>query len=505
MAKSADPAATSHRSLLRDLAETSLAQGATVLLNASSLAVIGRRLGETDLGLYTLERRSMALLQPLILLGLSVATPRYIASSLGRGDRDHATYAHSGASLVAGLALVVSIAIFFLPGPTATLFFGDASQVGLARALAGFALATALYQITYSVFRGYVRVTSANLLELAVVGAIPLALAMMGPTDIVTLMWWMNAAIVAVTCVSAFSAFARAGRGHRLRQWARARGRAGELLRFGLSRTPGDLAVVGLFSIPPVAVVHFATAVEAGYTSVVVSAMNLVSVLAVPLGVLVLPRVALAVGSAAGIPREQYRLLAQATLDLSLCLAALLVVAAPLLLAALLPRMPGSVVTALQIGAIGMPGYIFYVVFRSYLDAVDPRPVSSYATVLGVVCLGIALGPLLALDLVSGPVGASIALAVALITTGAVIGRALRRHLRLVIQLHTLAPLAATCAAICCGGVVIRDASLGVVAGAGVVSAFVLAIVLCASGRPWVSTLVKLIRARAWRGESAAV
>ena len=246
----------------------------------------------------------------------------------------------------------MALVVVLIPEPFAAVMFGDSGEVALARALGGFVLVTALYQVTYSVCRGYLHVARANLLEISVVGAFPLLLAVIGPTDIVAFMWSLNAAVLVATIAVAMTEF-----GPRL---ARVRPRlpghgtsAKELLRFGLARTPGDIAAVALFAIAPIAVVHSGSVVDAGYASVAISSVNLVSVAAVPLGVLLLPRVADHANGPTGIPVQQYALLGDATLDVAIALGGILFVASPLLAAFWLPDAPDSLITAVEVAALG--------------------------------------------------------------------------------------------------------------------------------------------------------
>jgi O-antigen/teichoic acid export membrane protein len=269
----------------------------------------------------------------------------------------------------------------------AELAFGDRHAVRMARALAGFVFATAAYQVTYSIFRGWVMVGWANSLELIVVGALPCALALVGPRRIDALIWALNVSIILVTV-----AFAAAHLRDALRAgFTSVRERIPTLLRFGLARAPGDIAIAGLFSLGPLVVVHFSSSTQAGYASIVLSTLNLVSVAAVPLGVLLLPRAA--ADHALGLAREspKYGLLWVATLDVSLGVCGLLIVASPLVMAGWLGHPPPGLVVAQQIAALGIPGYILYLVFRSYLDALHERPYSSVATLAGLAALGACL------------------------------------------------------------------------------------------------------------------
>ncbi|MFY9488383.1 MAG: hypothetical protein WAP35_06790 [Solirubrobacterales bacterium] len=399
----------------------------SVSLNALSLAIISRRLGEFDLGLYSLERRSMALLQPLALMGLSVATPRYVALALAGKSGRQAEYAIAGVAITASIGISITILILLFPHLVALVVFGDAKAIALAQALAGFTLAMTMFQIVYSVFRGRLAMTRANLLELSVIGVVPVTVAALGSTDLVRFMWTLNtgiAVIILITLLVHLPALP-------LRTWPSPRvvlARGCELLKFGLVRTPGDLSVVALFSLAPIAVVHWAGAVDAGYTAVVQSSVNLVSVFAVPLGVVLLPHVATEAASARGVEERRYRLLSHAAIDMSIGVAAVFFVASPLIVGFWLPSAPASAVHATEVAAFAIPGYVFYLIFRSYLDAIDTRPLSSIA-VTGALLLLIVLLPVTLVTLpIAAPVAASVSVAAALTFAGTITFWFTRHH-----------------------------------------------------------------------------
>ncbi len=482
-------------SFAADFAGTTAIQGVTALLNVGSLAIISRRLGEIDLGYYTLERRSSALIVPLVLLGVSVATPRYIALALGRGSGDERSYAVTGGLIVAFMAAATGALMAVWPRPVAGLVFGDPDAVGLARALAGLVVASALYQIVYAAFRGYLRMRRANGLELVTVGLAPVALAMAGPTDFLAFMWALNGVIFAAT-VAAVVPWRRATRPLGSAVGAsRRRGR--ELLRYGIPRTPGDFAVIAPFALAPLAVVHSAGPLEAGYTSVTLSTLNLVSIVAGPLGVLVLPHVALEVGASA-TRTETWGRLAQATLDVSIGVAALLVLASPLVAAIWFADVPRTVVEAQRVVALGVPGYVFYMVFRSYLDAVDARPLSTLATMSGLLCFGAAL-PLLLLSSASATIAASAAVAVSVTAMGAVTWWLTRGRLSGYDHAGTALPPLLAALVIAAAGIALDDAGAGPIALAVLLAAAAYAGLLLALRRPWLVALLAPIGLR-WRG-----
>jgi O-antigen/teichoic acid export membrane protein len=491
------PAAAPRPSFLSDAVTTTAVQVLTATLNAASLAIIARRLGEFNLGLYTLERRGCALIQPLVLLGVTVATPRYIALALGRRSGTTASYAVTGVLLVGGAAAAVACVMVVFAEQVAAVVFGNRDAVGLAHALAGFVVAAALYQVAYSVFRGHLRMRRANALELITVGLAPAVLAAVGPTDVVALMWALTGTMLAATALSLVPR--RPWRLPRLHARVPvSRARAGELLRFGLARTPGDFAVIAPFAIAPVAVVHFADPAQAGQTSVVLSTLGLVSIAAAPLGVLVLPHVALAVGRDSD-PGPLWTRLAEATLDLAIGLAALLFLASELIVAIWLADAPAEAVAAQRVVALGVPGYVFYMIFRSYLDAIDVRPLSSVATMTGFVVLAAALPLFLLAPLASAPVAACAAVSAAVTAMGGVTWWLVRTRLSEIPSAAAFAPQLAAAIVIVAAGLALRDAGPGALAAATAAGALGYAALLVARRRAWLAPLIAQLGARAAR------
>jgi O-antigen/teichoic acid export membrane protein len=464
-------------------------------LNVASLAIISRRLGDLNLGRYTLERRACGLIQPVVLLGVTVATPRYIAFAVGRGLDTHRSYAVTGGALVAGMAALVAGLIATWPGAVAAAAFGDSRSVNLALALAGLVVAVSLYQIVYSVFRGYLQVGRANVLELTAIGIIPAGLAAFGPTDFVAFMWSLTAATVVATAVALLSWGARrrpSAAGSSAPTWSGARG----LLRYGLPRTPGDFAVIAPFALAPLAVVHFADATQAGHASVVLSTLNLVSVVAGPLGVLILPYVAREVGRWDGKTSRVWSRLAEGTVDVALGLAALVFLGSRFVVAIWLPALPPHVVAAEQVVAIGIPGYVFYMVFRSYLDAIDVRPLSSVATMTGLLALAVSL-PLLLLSPLSSPVvAASSAVAISTSAMGAVTWWLVRRRLPEALELSALLPPALASLGIIAAGVALRGAGSAALVLAIAAAAAAYFGVLISLRRAWALELLATLRTR---------
>jgi O-antigen/teichoic acid export membrane protein len=494
--------AVPRQSFARAFVTASTAQTVSALLTALSLAVVSRRFGSDDLGLYTLERRGMALLQPLMLVGLSVALTRYIALERGRRVQAHREQATAAVTLSVLTAGLLGLVMVVFPRPVAEVMFADADAVDLVYALAGFAFATVLFQLAYSAFRGHERLLAANLLELVVMGGLPLVLALVGPTDVVRFIWALNLAVVAATGLALGRPGVLSGM-FTIRVRASVRSHARHLLRYGLARTPGDIAVVLLFVIPPVAVVQFATTSAAGYTSVVLSSVNLVAVCAVPLGVLLLPRVAVDLGTPEGIDRRKYALLAGATFDTGILLSGVLLMASPLVISLWIPHPADAIVDAERLASLGVPGYVFHVVMRSYLDASDTRPLSSLSTVTGLVTLAAVLLPLLAATDMDATVSAAVALAVGMTAMGGTTFTMVARRLPGFVGGRTLASLSAWLVLSGAVSVVISSKGLPATFAASTCGLAVAVAVPLLLRREWALTLLESARGLSARPGSA--
>ena len=169
--------------------------------------------------------------------------------------------------------------------------------------------------------------------------------------------------------------------------------------------------------------------------------------------------------------------------------------ASPLLAAFWLPDAPDSLITAVEVAALGLPGYVFYLVFRSYLDAVDVRPLSSVATLSGLGVLVVALPVALGLGLMPAPVGATAALSLALTVVGGVTFQLTRRRIHGLGDRGRLSAVWIWLPFALVLGVVSRDGAPALVAGATSVAACTLALTLLAAHPRWLRVLRERLRA----------
>src|SRR5215510_2076862 len=90
---------------------------AVILSQIILYKLVASWLGQTGFSEYALARRVVAFLQPVTMLGLGVALPRYLAIADGRGDRNRGSrYLWASLLCVGGFTAVVAAALVLARG-----------------------------------------------------------------------------------------------------------------------------------------------------------------------------------------------------------------------------------------------------------------------------------------------------------------------------------------------------------------------------------------------------
>ncbi len=348
--------------------------------------------GPENLGVYALMRRILAMLLPLLFLGLSDGLGRYIA--IHSEPRTRAALIGAGA-LAAALANGLALALLNLsPERSAEWLFGNRAYAGM---ILPFSLMTAglsMHMFSYACLRGQLRVLSFNCMQLLNLALVPIAaLLWFGPGNFARAISGIAAcqfAVATLFLVPTVWNFRRCGAPRATA------GQLRELFLFSLGRVPGVMVGAGLASLGPIIATNYLTMTEIGYLSVSLSLLVGVGGMISPLGSVLLPRLSALTG------RSQFDAIAQRL---------------PLLIGAVLQIflffsvqfflfsdyvielwMGPSFLPAARISVIVMTSLVFYGFYcatRSVLDAVSTRPINSINTL-------VALGVLLAITLSAG-------------------------------------------------------------------------------------------------------
>lgn len=287
------------RSLLpaisRDSLLTYLTEGLALLGMVLSFRLAADN-GKVDLDLYVIARRTIAFLFPVVLMGAMVGLTRYVAMS--PSPQVARRYLLGAMSWVLPLGALISAIGFVFARPLAWMLFDDYGRADLVPPIGIMTVGIALHGVAYGYLRGRASIVMANALQLAVLAVGP-CLAFMLFTDMAAVLWftglaWVMAALLSV----APDLFAR-GLGPISRE-------RGELLRYGLPRVPGDVALGALLTIPGYVALRTYGLGLSGEVGFGATLLNIAAAVFSPVALLLLPAAAgqLARGDHGGLARR---------------------------------------------------------------------------------------------------------------------------------------------------------------------------------------------------------
>jgi O-antigen/teichoic acid export membrane protein len=350
-------------------------------------------LGPHGFGEYTVSRRAASLLYLPLVMGLGIATPRYISITRAGAMPGYSAASFTFAALTAGLAptFIAVLLLNLVPRFTSTVLFGTTSLQHLVLpatlALAGLAM----HLMVYAIFRGRQRMSVANTLQLLNNGVVPITVFLIAPRSAATVLAFTGAAWIAFSGVALLTLILSS------RKQESGTAKVSEhlrvLLRFGLPRVPGEFALIGLFAIPSLIALREQGIVQAGHFSAGMSILTTIASGFAPIGLVVLPRASaqVATGNIGGMRQLVLRLVGG-----GVSIAAAAVILGEVLIpyfvrwyfgAAFEPAIP-----VIRICILGAVPYSVYVLLRNFLDALDVKAVNGRnlaisLAVLVVLCL----------------------------------------------------------------------------------------------------------------------
>jgi O-antigen/teichoic acid export membrane protein len=366
----------------RDYLVTAAAHWLTLASGLLLFHLVARRAGVAGFAYYQVARGAVSTVQPLALVGLVSALHRY----LPRAGRRIRVLARQSFLLEIVLLNVVGLATVALADDVGRLFgIGGAPEVQAAVVLtAGVCLCT----VAMAALRGCGQVGLSILTSLLGFGVLPL-LAFAVTSRMSAFLTLQGVAMAALACWGIAEAGPR--RAER-RATPRPAPPLRTLLRYGLRRTPGDVALPGLFAFPTlfVAGTSHSTA-EAGYIGFATSAITLICAVFLMLNPVLLPRLsghaheAEAAGRTFGAELAHgLRLLPFAAAGVAaLASAVLLVVATPVVHWFLGAEFAGAD-KVIRFGApVSIPLAVFYAA-RPTIDALREAPVTAVLLVVSL-------------------------------------------------------------------------------------------------------------------------
>lgn len=303
---------------VREYAGTFAAEFAVLACQIIVYKLAARFLGTLGFSEYAIARRTISLLQPVMMLGIAVGLPRYIAMAEGHGNDPRARRFFGAAAECVGLAVAVAIiSLSIWPQWFAYLFFGHREYGFLVRPLALILAGLSSHALVYSYLRGRMAISKANLLNLVNLGFVPVVVFIFFRESAAEVLWtlgagWTGVALAALCFTPILSVT------HDVRVEAK------ELLAYGLQRVPGDFALMGLLAFPALLAAHSRGIEPAGYVAFGISITNMIAAMFAPVGIILLPKMSRNIGIGNfGEIRKEVKLIGWSTAGLSLALVAI--------------------------------------------------------------------------------------------------------------------------------------------------------------------------------------
>jgi O-antigen/teichoic acid export membrane protein len=373
--------------VLRDLLITGATSFTTFVASLILISIFGRLLGATLLAEYLLLRRVAAWLQPLSHLGLGVALPRYIAYSTQQSPVSRLGYFVAGTACITVFCSILGAVLAVARTLLGRTLFGDAQFSSLMLPLFLLMLAGAVQVAVYGFYRGCLDMRRAGAISLcAAIAPLIAAAVLFRFGSVVLIVSAMGGSVIAVASVFAIPILREVNL-HR-KSLRNIPERARELLKYGVSRVPGDLSNGALLAVGPVVASHYIPVARVSYLLVAISMLTAASVSTDPLGLVFLSKISMMLAQdRLSDVRTYLSHLISATMDLSIFLTVQLIVFVDVLLRAWIGSTFLEGIAIIRLVIVGIPFYLFYTGLRSTVDAGSIRPLNARNIVVSLVAL----------------------------------------------------------------------------------------------------------------------
>jgi hypothetical protein len=329
--------------------------------------IANERMTDISFSEYTLSRRNISFLQPLLMIGLGVAVPRYVSIHPKRDS-----------FLPASLILMAIVSFLFLIGMAfgsrffSMLFFGDRSYQAYILPLCILLIGYGFHAILYGYLRGKKEVYFSNLIQLVNIGFLPISVLLF--TQSVQLLLWLNGLFLLVSCVI-FGLIIFMQRQinmgfHSLQEDAKL------MLKFGLPRILGDFALLAMLTFPTYIVLSLQKNVVAGGdVAYSITLLNLVGAAFGPLSLVLLPEIGgFLTDKRFDLIKKRFYIFVFSSILLTLIGYLTFYFFHELILNLLLGENHRSEIFEIaKIILLGSFGYVIYIILRSFLDAIHVK------------------------------------------------------------------------------------------------------------------------------------
>lgn len=387
----------SEASLKKDYALTIIVQ--FVVLGSVFLVyrLAAKFLGTDGFSGYAMSRRTIALIQPALLMGLGVGIPRFIA--YGHGNPDQANPDAYFISALCILIPVVSVLCFFLNLFNETfsfIFFGSSDYSNLILPITSMIIGGVLHSLCYSYLRGKLLMLRANLLQVINIGIIPPTVFFLSDNSLTSVLSATGIIWIIISLVFFLFLpvkFKECGL-RKMIPYAK------KIFGYSIMRVPGDFAFSALLALPAIVTAHISGMREGGYMAFGITVFNMSGSFFAPISTILLPKAShmIAKKNYEGLKHDLKRMLI-----LAICLTTMgvtvLEVFTTQIIKIYLKNDFRETVMIIKILAIGIIPYVVYILLRSVIDAEYIKPINAINLVAALLFFIIGTSLILLFDI----------------------------------------------------------------------------------------------------------
>lgn len=331
---------------------------------------------------YSILRRTVSFILPLMMIGLGVSIPRYISLEPKRNS-----YFISGLLwiFISGglLVLVLTIGSNFF----SSIFFGSKTYSTYITPMGMLLVTYGFHAIVYGFLRGKLNIYLANFIQFVNVGVIPLTVLYL--SDSVLSLIYYNTILLFISCLIVtgiiFKKYTIPIKIDFLKVDSRI------LLKYGLPRVLGDFALLAILTLPTYIVLEMQNDILiGGDIAYCITLLNLVGAAFSPISLVLLPEIASFINQKRqDLIEKRFKIFVLTSVLLTTIGYLIFYFFTEFILSLLLGgNYRLNLVGYSRIVLLGSFGYGLYIILRSFLDAIHVRATNAYNL---LICLALYL------------------------------------------------------------------------------------------------------------------
>ena len=379
---------------LKDIVLTTVTSIVVIISMIFVTRFLAKGLGPDVFGAYSLARKIVSFIMPFSTIAMGVSLARYIAISVD--DKQRNGYLVSSIFIVFSISFVLLLVGYLGDKSLTILIFHDPKYLILFYSSLFMVIGFGFYTILYSYYRGIQRMDMANLWQIVLIAMFPLiisyAFAQKGNVALIVFLMGLS------TYLSIFPliVFLRKIKWKGLDQIKLS---FKDLLKYGVPRTPGGIALAGLLTIGPFLAPYFGTMRDAGYLVVGQSVFRIMGSSVVAFGMVALPKVSQIFSEGKkDFLRNRIKDILAMIIHIGLFAIIQIFIWSNEIVLIWLGKEYLEAVPIIKIFLISLCPYLGYMILRSIIDAVEERAINT-------LNLFISFGITVILSLVLGNTG----------------------------------------------------------------------------------------------------